>query len=167
MRHYRWLYAIGTASVIAAGSVSAQMEGKTAPAFTLKTLDGLRDSLSHYSGRPVLINFWATWCGPCRSEMPLIIAAYQAHQGEKLAVLAIDLTDQERSTKEIRKFATEFQLPFPVLLDEKGKARRLYALRSVPTSVFVGRDGVVHAVNPGPISGPALRQHLSEILPDH
>jgi thiol-disulfide isomerase/thioredoxin len=143
------------------------MEGKPAPAFTLKTLDGLRDSLSHYSGRPVLINFWATWCEPCRTEMPLLVAAYQTHQGEKLTVLAIDLTEQERSTKEIRKFATEFQMPFPVLLDQKGKARRLYALRSLPTSVFVGTDGVVRSVNSGPITAPALRQHLSEILPDH
>jgi hypothetical protein len=91
--------------------------------------------------------------------MPLIIAAYQVHQQDGLAVLAINLTDQEGSTKDARKFGAEFQMPFPVLLDEKGKARKLYALRGVPTSVFVGADGVVHGVNPGPIDQAALQQH--------
>jgi peroxiredoxin len=162
---HRWLYAIGTAGMLAAASLLAQTPGDTAPAFTLKTLDGTPASLTDYAGHPVLINFWASWCKPCRGEMPLIIAAYQAHQQAGLAVLAIDLTDQEGSTKDIRKFQTEFQMPFPVLLDEKGKARKLYALRGVPTSVFVGADGVVRGVNPGPISEAALQQQLSKILP--
>jgi len=157
----RWLRAIAAAAV----PLFAQTPGKTAPGFTLKTLDGNPASLSDYAGHPVLINFWASWCKPCRGEMPLIIAAFQAHQQEGLAVLAINLTDQEGSTKDIRKFGAEFQMPFPVLLDEKGKARKLYALRGVPTSVFVGADSVVHGVNPGPIDQAALQQHLSEILP--
>jgi thiol-disulfide isomerase/thioredoxin len=162
---HSWFHAIGIAGVFAAAPLLAQVPGDTAPAFTLKTLDGSPASLADYAGHPVLINFWASWCKPCRSEMPLIIAAYQAHQQVGLAVLAIDLTDQEGSRKDIRKFQTEFQMPFPVLLDEKGKARKLYALRGVPTSVFVGADGVVRRVNPGPISEVTLQQHLSEILP--
>jgi hypothetical protein len=97
--------------------------------------------------------------------MPLIIAAYHAHQQAGLAVLAIDLTDQEASRNDVRKFGTDFQIPFPVLLDEKGKARRLYALRGVPTSIFVGADGIVRRVNPGPINETALQHGLSEILP--
>ncbi len=143
----------------------AQSPGDTAPAFSLKTLDGGPASLSDYAGHPVLINFWASWCTPCRSEMPLIIAAYQAHQQAGLAVLAIDLNDQERSNKDVQKFQAEFQMPFPVLLDNKGKARKLYRLRGVPTSVFVGADGVVRSVNPGPISEEVLRERLKEILP--
>jgi len=164
-RFHRWLSAIGTAAVFAAVPLLAQTPGDAAPAFTLKTLDGAPASLADHAGHPVLINFWASWCKPCREEMPLIIAAFQAHQQAGLAVLAIDLTDQERSNKDIRKFQTEFHMPFPVLLDEKGKTRKLYALRGVPTSVFVGADGVVRAVNPGPINEAALQQHLSEILP--
>ena len=167
LRYYRWLGAIATASVLGAGPLSAQMTGKSAPAFALKTLDGGVDSLSHYAGRPLLINFWASWCKPCRTEMPFIIAAYQAHQRERLAVLAIDLKDQERSTKDVGKFVTEFRMPFPVLLDEKGKVRRLYALRGVPTSIFVGRDGLVRSVNQGPISEPVLRQRLADIFATH
>ena len=154
------------ASVFAAAPLHAQSSGDRAPAFSLKTLEGDTADLSEYRGRPILINFWASWCKPCRAEMPLIIAVYRAHQPESLAVLAIDLADQERSTKDIRNFQAEFQMPFPVLLDEKGKARKLYRLRGVPTSVFVGSDGVVRAVNPGPIEAAALQRHLSEILPD-
>ena len=161
---HRWL-STSTAVLFLAVPLLAQTPGNIAPAFTLRTLDGTPASLSDYAGRPVLINFWASWCKPCRGEMPSIIAAYRAHQQAGLAVLAIDLTDQEGSTKDIRKFQTEFQMPFPVLLDERGKARKLYALRGVPTSVFVGADGVVRVVNPGPISEAALQQHLSEILP--
>jgi hypothetical protein len=78
--------------------------------------------------------------------------------------LAINLTDQERSTKDIRKFVAEFQMPFPVLLDEKGKARKHYSLRGVPTTVLVGSDGVVRRVNQGPITQAWLQQHLPEVL---
>jgi peroxiredoxin len=160
-----WLHLFATASVLAATGLRAQLPGDTAPAFSLKTLEDSPASLSDYAGHPVLINFWASWCKPCRGEMPLIIAAYRTHQQAGLTVLAIDLTDQEGSTKDIRKFQAEFQMPFPVLLDKKGKARKLYRLRGVPTSVFIGSDGVVRAVHQGPISEAALQQRLSEILP--
>lgn len=79
--------------LVAPASVSAQRQPKTgavAPDFTLKTLAGSRTSLSAYSGRPVLLNFWATWCAPCRGEMPAIVAAYRAHRAEGLEVLAVN-----------------------------------------------------------------------------
>lgn len=161
----RWLHLIATTGVLAAGPLRAQSPGDTAPAFRLETLEDTPANLSDYAGHPVLINFWASWCKPCRGEMPLIITAYRTHQHAGLTVLAIDLTDQEGSTKDIRKFQAEFQMPFPVLLDKKGKARKLYRLRGVPTSVFVGSDGVIRSVNPGPISEATLQQRLSEILP--
>jgi thiol-disulfide isomerase/thioredoxin len=164
-RSPRSLHLIAAASLLATAALRAQFPGDTAPAFSLETLDDSPANLSDYAGHPVLINFWASWCTPCRSELPLIIAAYRTHQQAGLAVLAINLTDQERSTKDTRKFQAEFQMPFPVLLDKKGKARKLYQLRGVPTSIFVGSDGVVRAVHRGPISEAALQQRLSEILP--
>jgi thiol-disulfide isomerase/thioredoxin len=132
-RSHRWRSAIGTAAVLAVVPLLARTPGDTAPAFMLKTLDGSPTSLSDHAGHPVLINFWASWCKPCRGEMPLIIAAYQAHQQAGLAVLAIDLTSLRAS-------------------------RRSH-------SVFVGADGVVRGVNPGPIREAALQHYLYEILP--
>jgi peroxiredoxin len=168
MRTQAWrLSLVLAAQSLAAVSLTSQTplrQGSVAPAFTLPTLAGSPANLSDYKGRPVLINFWASWCTPCRSEMPDIVAAYRAHQDTGLEVLAINLTDQE-GMKDVRKFAAEFQMPFPVLLDEKGRVRRLYALVGVPTSVFVGSDGVVRLVNPGPITDEALERGLAEILP--
>jgi thiol-disulfide isomerase/thioredoxin len=165
MSHRRRFLVLAAHGALLGAPLRAQTAGKPAPPFTLQTLGGSSDSLSHYAGRPVLINFWATWCKPCRTEMPFIIDAYQAHRRERLSVLAINLTDQEGSTKPIREFVAELRMPFPVLLDQKGKARKRYSLRGVPTTLLVGPDGVVRWVNQGPVTEGGLRHHLSEILP--
>jgi peroxiredoxin len=160
------LLAIAFATLLtAAAPLSAQTLGLAAPDFTLKTLAGDTATLSRLQGRPVFLNFWATWCGPCRVEMEEIASAYRAHAQEGLQVLAIDLTDQERKLNDVRKFADELQMPFPVLLDEKGKVRKRYALRGVPTSVFIDAHGVVRLVNPGPITSETIQRGLAEILP--
>jgi len=148
----------------AARLLSSQTLGSPAPNFTLKTLAGGTVSLSDYTRRPLLLNFWASWCKPCRGEMSDIIAAYNAHHAAGLEVLAINLTDQERM-KDVRKFVEAFHMPFPVLLDEKGKVRKRYALHGVPTSVFVDAQGVVRLVNPGPIASETIQRGLAEILP--
>ena len=145
--------------------LSSQAPGTAAPDFTLKTLAGNTATLSSFQGRPVFLNFWATWCGPCRTEMAEIARAYRAHANEGLQVLAIDLTDQERQLNDVRKFVDELQMPFPVLLDEKGKVRKRYVLRGVPTSVFIDARGVVRLVNPGPITNETIQRGLAEILP--
>lgn len=142
----------------------AQSPGAAAIDFRLKTLAGGTVTLAEYRGRPLLLNFWATWCKPCRGEMTDIIAAYNAHKDQALQVLAINLTDQERM-KDVRAFVSELQMPFPVLLDEKGKVRRSYALRGVPTSVFIDSSGVVRFVNPGPITKELIERGLAAILP--
>jgi peroxiredoxin len=151
----------------ASASLAAQHPldlGQAAPEFRLKLLPGGEASLSQFKGRPILVNFWATWCKPCRQEMPEIITAYQAHRASGLEVLAVNLSDQE-SMKDVRKFVAELQLPFPVLLDEKGKTRKQYGLITVPTSFFIDAKGFVRGVNAGPIGAKALKDGLAEILP--
>jgi thiol-disulfide isomerase/thioredoxin len=138
--------------------------GEVAPDFTLKQLAGGEASLSQFRGRPVLVNFWASWCKPCKAEMPEIISAYQTHRDAGLEVLAVNLTDQERM-KDVRKFTAEVDLPFTVLLDQKGKVRERYGLTAVPTSIFIDAAGVMRMIHSGPISKAALDRGLREILP--
>jgi peroxiredoxin len=137
--------------------------GQPAPDFDLETLEGGRVRLAEHRGHPVLVNFWASWCKPCSDEMPEIILAYRRLHGAGLEVLAINLTDQERK-KDIRRFADQFQLPFPVALDVRGKVRRRYGLIGVPMTVFVDSAGIVRAVNPGPMTTATLNRGLAAIL---
>ena len=137
--------------------------GKAAPAFELETLEGGRASLRELRGHPVLVNFWASWCRPCGDEMPEIVRRYQELHSEGLEVLAVNLTNDERR-KDIRRFAEEFRLPFPVLLDTKGKVRRRYGLVGVPMTVFVDTAGVVAEVYTRPMTPDLLQRGLRSIL---
>jgi peroxiredoxin len=147
-----------------AAPLPSQTLGSAAPDFTLKTLAGDTARLSNFRGHPVFLNFWASWCVVCRAEMRDIVTAYNADKDRGLVVLAINLTDQERR-KDVRTFVEELEMPFPGLLDEKGKIGERYALRGVPASVFIDAQGVVRVVNPGPIASEAIQHGLAEILP--
>jgi cytochrome c biogenesis protein CcmG, thiol:disulfide interchange protein DsbE len=156
------------AITVATAPAQAQKEGPRighqAPGFDLERLDGGRAELDGLRGRPVIINFWASWCAPCRVEMPDLISAWREHSGQALQILAVNLTDQERR-KDVTRFVTEFGLPFPVLLDTRGKVRELYALVSLPTTVFLDSAGIIQSVQSGPLTQNALAQGLQSILP--
>lgn len=139
--------------------------GQPAPDFTLPTLERDAVSLSDYRGRPVLINFWATWCAPCRLEMPELVRTYNTHQEEGFVVLAVDLTDQD-SLDDVRAFVEEFDMPFPVLLDETGAVYyELYRLLGLPMSVFVDREGVITRIHIGIMTGQQVDEFVEEMLP--
>ena len=142
----------------------AQAPDSAAPDFTLETLAGDSVTLSGLKGRPVFLNFWASWCEPCRGEMADIVRAQSAHAGQQLVVLAINLTDQEHMA-DVRRFVTEMRMPFPVLLDRRGRVRKKDRLRGVPSSVFIDAAGVVRFIVQGPIAPAAIDRGLSLILP--
>jgi peroxiredoxin len=149
------------ASDLARKQVSA-LKDKPAPAFALVDLDGNQVELSDFQGRPVLINFWATWCPPCREEMPDIVATYEKHKGQGLMVLAI--SSEESAV--VRGFAGENKMNFPVLLDSDGAVSDVYRIRVLPTSIFVNKDGVIVHVFLGSVTEEALEEFLGEALND-
>ncbi len=126
--------------------------GYLAPPFRLTTLAGRQVALADFRGHPVLINFWASWCVPCRKEMPELVQLYTTHRAAGLVVLGVNLTYQDSLT-DARSFAREFNVPFPVLLDETGAiARDLYRLPGIPVSMLVDRNGRLVRQHIGPMS---------------
>jgi peroxiredoxin len=160
----RALLLASAAAGVLAGGRGPPAVGDAAPAIELETLEGGRASLGALRGHPVIINFWASWCRPCSDEMPELVRRYQELHPAGLEVLAINLTRDDRK-KDIRRFAGRFRLPFPVLLDARGKVRRRYALVGVPTTVFVDTAGVVAEVCTGPLTPGVLEHGLRAILP--
>lgn len=130
-----------------------------APAFTLTDLNGNQVSLSHFSGRPVVINFWATWCGPCQVEIPHLIEAYEREQ-DQVVFLAISIKEREAT---VRHFVEENGMPFIILLDDAGEVASDYRVTGIPTTFFISRDGEIIARYVGPIPPHRLEQGLDRI----
>ncbi len=141
-------------------SAMAQM-GEPASDFTLKDIEGNTVHLSDYEGQTVLINFWATWCPPCRAEMPALKAYYEAHQDEGFVILAINA---QEGLSQVRQFAYDYRLPFPVLLDETACAISGYGVQSFPTSIIVGPDGRVQKIHIGMLDPETLENEVTPIV---
>lgn len=135
------------AALIPAAMEVGPQEGKLAPDFLLPALDGGEVRLSDLRGKAVVINLWATWCKPCRKEIPQLIDAYNTYRDRGLVILAINL---QESTSVVRPFAKDFGMNFPILLDRRGSVADKYRLLGLPTTYFVDRQGVVRSVFTGP-----------------
>ena len=123
-------------------------EGHLAPDFALNTLDGKKIRLSDLRGKKVvLINFWATWCPPCRLEMPTMQQIYSEHGKRRLEILAVNIEPDAK--EEIRDFVKELRLTFPILLDPDMAVTRKYRLFGLPVSLLVDREGVIRAKEVG------------------
>ena len=114
--------------------------GGATPALELTDLDGKPHRLADYRGRVVLVNFWATWCVPCREEMPSFERLRASLEGQKVAVLAVNLAEPE---SRIRKFLETVPVRFPVLLDRDGTTARAWQARMLPATYIIGPDGKV------------------------
>jgi peroxiredoxin len=146
------------------GLIPSPRQGFLAPEFALTSLQGEFFTLSDLRGQVVVVNLWATWCPPCRAEMPALQSAYQAYQDEGVVLLAVNTTDQD-STASVESFVDEFGLTFPILLDFEGIASRLYQLQALPSTFFIDRDGVIQqVVIGGPMSEVTLETGIQALL---
>lgn len=142
---------------------SAPQVGKLAPNFQLPDLEGKSVSLSDFLGSPIVVNFWASWCGPCVHEMPYIQGVYDEWSAKGLVLLGINIGE---SPSKARQFMDSNHLFFPVLLDEDGKVAELYSIRGIPTTIFIDEEGIVQVIKIGAFpSKAAIEDNLSKIIP--
>ncbi len=134
-------------SVLAATSLaSSGLEGQAAPDFALKSSTGENLRLSEYRGDVVMINFWATWCGPCRQEMPLLDELYQRYSRVGFNLLGVNIDDDSRRAMQMIE---ELGVNFPVLFDASKRVSELYDVDAMPVTVLVDREGTVRYVHQG------------------
>jgi peroxiredoxin len=134
--------------------------GNLAPDFTLLDLEGNPVSLSDYRGQVVLLNFWATWCAPCRVEMPTFQSYFELYQSQDFVVLGVDFDEPE---DRVRQFGQELGIGFPLLLDPGGEVQALYNIRGYPSSVFIRPDGTIGVIHIGIMVESQLENYLTQL----
>ncbi len=152
----RW----GLSGLDAGATTSRARVGEMAPSFAATTLDGATLSLDDVRGRVVVLNFWATWCGPCRAEMPEL-ARYQAEHGDRVAILGVNM--QEPSSV-VAPFVLQYGGTLPIVLDESGAVAAPYRVTGLPTSVILDRAGVIRARVVGPMTRDVLAGRVEQLL---
>jgi cytochrome c biogenesis protein CcmG/thiol:disulfide interchange protein DsbE len=140
--------------------------GEPAPAYAAQTLDGEREAVADYEGRPVLLNVWATWCHPCREEIPALEALHREYAPRGLAVLGVSI-DQGGQEQQIREFLTEFGASYGIWLDPAGDVQSTFSTIGVPTTFLIGPAGTVLWKHVGPVHADdaELRRLIEESLP--
>ena len=146
------------------GGVAFPRVGFTAPDFELTGLDGKVVTLSDYRGKVVFLNFWATWCPPCKAEMPAIQKLTSVYPPEQVAILSVNATNQD-NLADIQTFVADYGLTFPILLDLDGNINRTYQIQALPSSFFIDAEGQIQKViYGGPLSEAMLRAEISRLV---
>jgi thiol-disulfide isomerase/thioredoxin len=156
--------ALGLCSATARGQALKPWTGGPAPALELADLDGAPHRLSDYRGKAVLVNFWATWCEPCRAEMPSIERLRKSMEGKPFTVLAVNVGESSRLA---RDYAEKLPVRFAVLLDRDGRTTRAWGARVLPASFVVGPDGVIRYSYLGELdwAGAEVRARIEALMP--
>lgn len=138
-------------------------KGNLAPDFELRTVDGKAMKLSGLRGKKVIVNFWATWCPPCRLEMPEMEKFYTKNKNEGIEILAVNLTKAEKSRADVPAFIAAYGITFPVLLDENSDVARLYKVSSIPASFIIDTQGVIREKIVGPMTYDSMEKMVGSI----
>ncbi|MFD1130606.1 peroxiredoxin family protein [Paenibacillus provencensis] len=145
------------------GQVSVGIDqGEAAPNFELVDTYGEPVNLSDFRGKKVLINFWATWCPPCRAEMPHMQNIYEDYKDE-VVILGVNLTTTEASMEDVGTFIENYGLTFPIILDEQGEVMQTFRVVAYPTTYAVDRDGVIREIFRGAIDYGIMEQTLERM----
>jgi peroxiredoxin len=144
LAHRWWLLLLLAAAAVTASA--AVQPSATAPDFTLRSIGGANLRLAEQRGQVVLVNFWATWCGPCRQEMPHLNRLYDKYRSAGFVLLGVNIDDDPRAAADL---ATKLGVHFPVLLDTDKKVSRAYDMSAMPATLLIDRDGRVRHIHRG------------------
>ena len=142
---------------IPGAKLAALREGAEAPDFELTTLDGKPIKLSDYRGKKVILNFWATWCPPCKAEMPHMQNFYEENKVKGVEIVAVNLTNMDKGKDDIQSFVTDYGLTFPIPLDEEGVVGTTYQAFTIPTSYILDEKGVITKKIVGPMDEKMMK----------
>jgi peroxiredoxin len=149
---------------VAADEGLPDLRGKRAPEFNLRTVEGKKVSLSDYKGKAVLINFWATWCAPCKIEMPWLVALRSQYAPQGFEILGVNEDDAGTPRAKLAKFGQEQGLNYPLLVGDDAMSRKYGGVEFLPTSYFVGRDGKIVAETAGLVSKSEVEASIKKAL---
>ncbi len=150
------------ASRVTTGPTDRFAGRRATPDFSLDTLDGAKFKLSDQVGRPVVVNFWATWCPPCRAEFPAFEQVYRRHRDKGLVVVGVDVAE---SPEVVAQFVHEAGATFPIALDVSGETTELFRIQGMPTTFFIGRDGKIKdTIIGGPLGEAAIEAQVAKLL---
>jgi cytochrome c biogenesis protein CcmG/thiol:disulfide interchange protein DsbE len=169
------LAGVSQAELVEAGDAQAALNplvGKPAPQFSLEDLSGKKVSLADYKGKAVLINFWATWCGPCKLETPWLVDLRNQYAGKGFEILGVSTDDIDRGDakmfgqekKEISDFVQRMHMPYPVLIEGDSVSKPYGGLDAMPTSFFVDRSGKIVAATMGITSKDDIEANIEKAL---
>jgi peroxiredoxin len=149
--------------LLACGVSLAANQPSMAPDFTLKSREGVNIKLSELRGQVVMVNFWASWCGPCRQEMPLLEQLFERYQSLGFTLLGVNV-DEDRAAAD--KMLRDIPVSFPILYDERGKVSKQYQVKAMPSTFMVDRDGRIRYLHKGYKSGyeDDYQQQIRELL---
>jgi len=136
-------------------------EKKAAADFSLELLDSGTFQLSDYKGSPVMINFFASWCHPCREEIPALVSIRNEYKPKGVVFLGIAIDDTE---KDVKKFIAQLGFTFPIGLDKTGKIKDAFGVYGLPTTFFIDKEGLINYFHPGGVTKDLLRHELDKLL---
>lgn len=137
--------------------------GDQAPDFELEMLNGETAKLSDFKGKRILLNLWASWCPPCREEMPDIQDLHTTYKDDNFMVIGVNLTTSEKSIQNVKDFVEDYELTFPIFMDVNNEVGEAYQAISIPTSVFIDSEGIVQKRVIGSMSRGIIEENIKKL----